>query len=60
MPPFFLIISHCMSKDRSLDGEKRSLGGTALKVRTSPDMERYSLASKDETSLYRPISITKV
>lgn len=38
MPPFFLIISHCMSKDRSLDGEKRSLGGTALKVRKSPDM----------------------
>ncbi|WP_318192854.1 hypothetical protein [Vibrio sp. 1865] len=27
-----------MSKDRSLDGEKRSLGGTALKVRMSPDM----------------------
>ncbi len=38
MPPFFLIISHCMSKDRSLDGEKRSLGGTTLKVRKLPDM----------------------
>ncbi len=38
MPPFFLIISHCMSKDRSLDGEKRSLCGTALKVRKPLDM----------------------
>ncbi|EMV9341359.1 hypothetical protein AADU82_000011 [Vibrio alginolyticus] len=28
-----------MSKDRSLDGEKRSLGGTALKVRKLPEMK---------------------